>query len=209
MSFNHQRRTDHRFLAAVGRLPGVMTEHDDGRRRRRVVVSREQAAAEGTDTERREVVARNVFGSQRTCRGVDPRAANAQCRAARLKGRQLIELGRLSLQPLEQRKREQAPAALRAAIDAAVIAVADAIEALRIRHGQRPQHDGVDEGKDRGRAANAQRQRQNGRGGKDWRTAGTGGSRNGLRQEGFPCASVRRETAAVRWRGVPTFEMRE
>ena len=83
--------------------------------------------------------------------------ADADARAAGLKRGQLFEFGRVGLDPLEQRKREHAPAILRAALDAAVVAVADAIEALRIGDRQRPQHHRVDQREDRGRAADAER----------------------------------------------------
>jgi len=73
------------------------------------------------------------------------------------------------LQPLEERIREHAPALLRPALDAAVVAVADAIEALRVGDRERAQHDRVDQREDRGRAADAERERQNGRGCEDGR----------------------------------------
>ena len=69
--------------------------------------------------------------------------------------------GQLGLQPLEQRKREHAPAILRAALHAAVVAVADAVEARRIADRQRAQHHRVDEREDGRRAADAERERQN------------------------------------------------
>src|SRR5205085_9953597 len=48
-------------------------------------------------------------------------------------------------------------------------AVADAVEALRVGDRERAQHDRVDQGEDRGRAADAERERQDGRGGEDGR----------------------------------------
>src|SRR5262249_27860890 len=76
--------------------------------------------------------------------------------------RQLFEFRRFGLQPLEQRKRKHAPALLRSALDAAVVAVADAIERGRIADRQRPQHDRVNQREDGRGAADAQRERENG-----------------------------------------------
>src|SRR5439155_5223977 len=97
--------------------------------------------------------------------------ADADAEAAGLKRGQLFEFGRVGLEPLEEREGEHAPATLRSALDAAVVAVADAVEAFRIRDRQRAQHDGVDQRENGGRAANADRQRQDGRGGEDGREA--------------------------------------
>ena len=75
--------------------------------------------------------------------------------------------GSVGLQPLEERIREHAPAILGAALDAAVVAVADAVEPGRIADRQRLQHHGVDQREDGGGAADAERQRQHRRGGED------------------------------------------
>src|SRR5207247_3748405 len=64
---------------------------------------------------------------------------------------------------------EHAPAILRSTLDAAVVAVADAVEAFRVGDRERPQHDRVDQREDRGRAADAERERQDGRGREDGR----------------------------------------
>ena len=130
---DEERGADDRRIAAVGALPDVMAQHDDRRRRRRVVGGGEDAAAERADAERREVVAGDVLGAQRPRRRVDVLAPHAEARAAGLKRRDLFELRHLGLQPLEQRKREHPPAILRAALHAAVVAVADAVEARRDR----------------------------------------------------------------------------
>jgi hypothetical protein len=75
--------------------------------------------------------------------------------------RQLLELRQIRLQPLEQWIREHAPAILRTTLHAAIVAVADAVESRGIADRQRSQHDRMDECEDRGRAANAERERQN------------------------------------------------
>ena len=77
-----------------------------------------------------------------------------------LKRRELFELRQVLLQPFEQREREHPPAILGSALDAAVVAVADAVEARGVADGQRLQHDGMDEREDGRGAADAQRERQ-------------------------------------------------
>jgi len=72
----------------------VMADHDDGWRRRRVVVCGEDAAAEGADAERREVVAGDVFRPERARGDVHARPADADAVAAGLEGGQLLELWR-------------------------------------------------------------------------------------------------------------------
>ena len=147
-------------IGAVGARPGVMA-HDDHRRGRRGVVGRrDDAAAERGHAEGREVVAADVAGSQRPRRLFDARPPCADAALAGLEGRQLLELRQVGLQPLEQRIREHAPAILGAALHAAVVAVADAVEPGRVADRQRPQHHRVDQREDRGRAADADGQRQ-------------------------------------------------
>src|SRR5262245_16852340 len=106
-----------------------MADHDDGRRRRRVIVCGEDAAAEGADAEGREVVARDVFHPERACGDIDAGPTDADAgSAAGLERSQLFELRRFCSEALEERVREHAPAILRSALDAAVVAVADAVE---------------------------------------------------------------------------------
>src|SRR5205814_3649830 len=69
----------------------------------------------------------------------------------------------------EEGIREHAPAILRPALDAAVVAVADAVEAFRLGDRERAQHDRVDQREDRGRAPDTERERQDGRGCEDGR----------------------------------------
>ena len=155
-----QRLADERLIAAVGRFPRVMAEHDHRRGRRRVVLRGEDAAAERADAEGREVVAGDVFRPERARGDVHARPADADTEAAGLEGGQLFEFRRFGFDPFEERVREHAPAILRSALDAAVVAVADAIEAFRVGDGERAQHDRVDQGEDRGRAADTERERQ-------------------------------------------------
>src|SRR5262245_30560298 len=85
--------------------------------------------------------------------------------------RQLFELGRFGFETFEERIREHAPAVLRSALDAAVVAVADTVEAFRVGDRERAEHDRVDQCEDRGRAADTERERQDGRGREDGREA--------------------------------------
>src|SRR6185295_15811256 len=167
MAFDDERLADERLIAAVGRLPRVMAEHDDGRRRRRVIGGGEDASAEGADAEGGEVVAGDVFTAERARGEVHAGAADADAGAAGLEGGQLFELGRFGFEAFEEREREQTPAILRSALDAAVVAVADAVEAFGVGDRERTQHDRGDQREDRGRAADAERERQDGRGRKD------------------------------------------
>lgn len=88
---------------------------------------------------------------------------------AGLEGGQLFEFWRLGFEAFEERVREHAPAVLRSALDAAVVAVADAVETFRVGDRERAQHDRVDQCEDCGRAADSERERQDGRGREDGR----------------------------------------
>ena len=147
-----------------------MADHDDGRRRRRVVVCGEDASAEGADAEGREVVAGDVLRPERARRDVHAGPAHAE-RGSRRPGRRssCSNSGVFGFEAFEERIREHAPAILRSALDAAVVAVADAVEAFRVGDRERAQHDRVDQREDRGRAADAERERQDGRGREDGR----------------------------------------
>ena len=103
--------------------------------------------------------------SERAATSTPGRRADAE--AAGLEGGQLFEFGRFGFDALEEREREHAPALLISALDAAVVAVADTVEAFRVGDRQRAQHDRVDQCEDRGRAADTERERQDGRGGEN------------------------------------------
>src|SRR5919197_849372 len=95
--------------------------------------------------ERRKIISSDVLGAERTSELLGALTPDAETRAAGLKRRDFFELARFRLQPFVQRKGEQAPAVLRTAFDAAVVAVADAIETGRIRNRQRAERHGVNE----------------------------------------------------------------
>ena len=79
---------------------------------------------------------------------------------AGLKGRDLFELRQLGLQPLEERIREHPPAILRAALHAARVAVADAIQARGSLTGSDRSMTAWIEREDGRGAADAERERQ-------------------------------------------------
>ena len=85
-----------------------------------------------------------------------------------LKGGKLLELGGVVLDVAVEVVGEEIEVAVvidEAAIDTAVIKVADAIEGRRIRHRKRAQQNGVDESEDRYIRADAERNREHDRGG--------------------------------------------
>ncbi len=148
-----------------------MTHHDDRCRRRLVIVGREHAAPERTDSQRFEVVAGHVLGAERTRGALHFLSPHADAGAARLKRGQLLELGCLGFETFEQRKGEHPPAILRTALDAAVVAVADAIQGCRVGDREGLEHHGVDQRENRGRSADAQRESEDCCRGKDARSA--------------------------------------
>ncbi len=160
MPLDDEARTDHRRVGAIDRLPRCVADHGNRGRRRAVVGWHHEPATEGPDAERREVAAGDPFAAQWTRCRIDVFAPDAERSNEGRKGRDLFELGRCGLQSFVQRERVHAPAFLRAALDTAVVVLADPIEALGRGHRKRPQHDRVHQRKHRGRAADADRQRR-------------------------------------------------
>ena len=160
MALDDERGANHRWVCPVRALPQMMTDHHNRRGRRRIIVGCQHAAAERGSAERREIGTGHVLGPHRPCGRLPILTPHADAWAGSLERRELLELRQLGLQPFEERKREHAPAILRAALDAAGVAVADAIQARGIADGQRPQHDSVDQREDGRGAADSQRERQ-------------------------------------------------
>ena len=167
MTLDIQRGAEHGGVAAVGGLPGAMTE--DGHRGRggRVVIGGEDAAGEGTYPQGGEIVSGDVFGAQRAGGRFDAFATDRGAPVAGLEGGKLFEFRGLGLQALEQVVGEHAPSVLRTAFDAAVVAFADAVEAGGVGDREGAEHYGVDEGEDGGGAADAEGEGENGGGGED------------------------------------------
>src|SRR6185437_3003467 len=116
-------------VAAIGGLPGAMTEYRDRRCGRRVVFRSEDATAESADTQRRKVVAGDIFRAERAGCGFHTLAANAHPPPPGLEGSELLEFGHFLGEALYQRIGEHAPFVLGTALDAAVVASADAVKA--------------------------------------------------------------------------------
>src|SRR5262249_18897527 len=158
MAFNDECGTYNRGVRSIDGLPGLMTENGDRRRGRLIVGGSHQASAEGAYAQDREEISRDVLGGQRPGGSLHALPANADAPTPGLKSSRFFEFGSLRLEQLVQRKGVHAPAILRTALHAAVIAIAHTVQAAGIRHRQRAQHHGIDQGKDRGGAANSQSQ---------------------------------------------------
>src|ERR1700691_4707480 len=168
MSTEDEARADDFRIRAVFLLPGAIANHCNRRRRCLVVRGLEGASGEGAKAKGVEVVAADEFAPQRLGDAIALAAASADWSASSLKRGELFELRRVLLHELIEGIREHAPVILWAALDAAVLPVADAVETGRIHHGQRLEHYGVDKRKDGGRGSDAERQREHGGHGKDW-----------------------------------------
>src|SRR5262249_37578530 len=140
MPFDDKRAADDRRVAAVGGLPRVVAEDDDGRGRRAVVVWRYHAAAEGADAEGSEVGAAHELRTERPRTGIDAGPSRGDAPAAGLKRGNDLELWHVGDEPLVESERVKAPPILRGALVAAIVAVADTVETGRVRHRQRPQY---------------------------------------------------------------------
>ncbi len=162
MALHDERGPHDRRVAAVDCLPGVVAEDGNRSSRAAIIGGREHPPAEGTNAERREVIAGDELRPEWSGGVFATLTPHARARATRLEGRHLFELGGRGLQPLVQREGKHAPAFLRATLDAAVVAVAHAVEPCRVGDRQRAQHNRVDEREDGRRPADAQGQREHG-----------------------------------------------
>ena len=164
LPLHDQRGSDDRRVSAVDTLPCVIRQNQHRAGRRHIVRRGEHATDRRVHAERREVVAADVDGAKRTRRVVYALPAHAHASHAGLKGRELLELRYFGLDSLEQREREHAPAVLRAALHAAVVAVADAVQPGGVAHRQRLQHHRMNEREDSRGAADPDGEREDGRG---------------------------------------------
>ncbi len=157
---DNERRTHHRRIARIGRLPHAMAEHHHRRRPRPVVLRRKNASAERTHSQRREVAPGHVFRSQRLGHRVDALPPHAHPPAPRLKRRNLFKFRCFCLQPLVQSERKHSPFVLRTPFHAAIVSFANPVESPRIGNRQRPQHHRMDQREDCRGSADSQGQRQ-------------------------------------------------
>ena len=159
--------TDDAGVGAVLLLPGAVAEHGDGRGVGLIVRGRDGAAGECAEAEGGEVIAADHFFAEGLGNAVGLAAAHAEGISAGLEGGERGELGSVLLHALIEGIREEAPVVLSAALDAAVGAYADAIEARGVDDGQRLEHDRVNEGEDGGGGADAEGQSEHGGEGED------------------------------------------
>src|SRR3954452_17842613 len=120
----------------------MMAQHEGRWSSGRVIVRRQHTAAKRTDTKCREIIAGDELRAKWPRCGAGALAPDAHARAACLNSRDLLELRSLRLQSLVERKREHSPAILGAALDTAMVTIADAIQPRRIGYRQRAEHDG-------------------------------------------------------------------
>ncbi len=93
-------------------------------------------------------------------------AANAEGGAAGLEGGEILEAGSVVAELAILLGGEERPVVLHAAVDAAVLVVADADELAGLHHRQRLEQHGMDEGEDGSGGADAESQRKDGGDGK-------------------------------------------
>ena len=155
-SVEKQRLSDHRGCAAEPADPVVVTEHDAGPRRRNVVVGRgEQAARRRHDPEDVERIRRDELRDDRL--GRSGAALHPDLGAVRIveqsdpRGRR-----RRVLQCVVERIAEEVAVAGGCARLGGRTGGRECDQAVRLRHRQRPQHRGIDEGEDRSGGAGRQ-----------------------------------------------------
>ena len=162
-----ERRANNGGVGAVLLLPGAVGEHGNRLRVGLIVGGDNGAAGEGAESEGGEVVAGDHLGAEGLGGAIGFAAANAQRPSAGLEGGEGGELRRVLLHLAVEVVREESPFALGVAFNAAVVAFADAVEAGGVCDGEGLEHDGVDEGEDGRRGADAESQREHGGEGED------------------------------------------
>ena len=160
MAIQHEARADDFGIGRIFLLPRAVAEHGGGRCRGLVIGGFKRAACKRLNAEGSEVVAGDELTAQRLGQLVGLSPAHAVLRPGGLKSRQLFKFGRGDDKALIKLVRKQSPVILRAALDAAIIAVAHTIESSRIRYRQRLQHDGVNKREDCSRCADPQGERK-------------------------------------------------
>ena len=149
----------------MGGLPGGIAENCDRCGSGDVIGGLEHASGVGSDAEGGEVISGNIFGAFRLGHAVAD--ANVHPVLAGLESGELLEFGCVVLYFAVEIVGEEIEVAVivdKAAIDAAVVEVADPVEGGRIRYGQGAQQDRVNQGEDRGVRPNAEGDREDDRG---------------------------------------------
>ncbi len=157
-----ERRADDAGIGTIHLLPGAITQHRYRRRGELIVRFTDGATDECGHSEDVEIIAGDELAVHRLGYAITLAAAYAELPFARLECGQLGELRGGLLQVQIEGVRKHAPILLRRAFDAAVIAIANAVEAGRIGHGQRLQHDCVNQREDGRCCTDAERQGEHG-----------------------------------------------
>ena len=160
MRLDQNRRAHDRGISAKGALRGLIAQHRHRRRPWLVVAHGQHTAYLRANAQREKVVAADILAEQRLAHSVA--AAHAIGVAPRLYRGQLLKLRRRLLQMQIKVIGIDIEVALVvhvAALDAAVVLVADAIELFGIGDRQRLEQNALHQRKDRGVGPDAQRQR--------------------------------------------------
>ncbi len=138
----------------------MVADDAQGRSARPVVSRRKQPAGKTPDSKHREIVAGDEFAHQRVWKRRCAGPADTQRHSIRLCRGHLGELGRVIAQLLVDGAGEDRETGLVPRDDAACVAIAQPVKLLRIGYRKGLQHYRVDQGKDSGVAADAERQRE-------------------------------------------------
>ena len=141
-------------------LPGAIAEHGNGSSALAVVVGSDHAPGIGANPEHGEVVSGNVFAFHGLGGLVRAAATHADKVRAGLKRGEFDESLGVVAEGFVLVVGEERPIVLQAAVDAAILDVAHAIEFARLRHRQGVQQHGVDQSEDSGGGADAEREGQ-------------------------------------------------
>ena len=144
-----ERRADDAGIGGVVDLPGLIAEYRDRGCAGLVVGGKERAAGIGSEAERREIVSGDVFGGFCLCRSWS--GADVDAVVAGLEGGELFELGRGVLEVAVEIVGEDVEIAIVvdvAAVHAAVVEVANAVQGRGIGDRERLQQNRVDQGED-------------------------------------------------------------
>lgn len=165
VALNDECGSNNRSIAAIDGLPDSVADYGDGFRGRSVVLGSEDASAEGADAEGGKIISGDEFGAQGSGGQVNSLTADAETPEASLESGQLLKFRRGRFQLFKQGERIHSPEALRATLDAAIVAVAHAIESGGIGNRQGAKHYRINQSEDGCGAADTQGEREHSGGG--------------------------------------------
>src|SRR6185437_11714466 len=186
-------RTHYRWVAAELFLPRAITHYRNRSRALAVIARLKKPALPRLKPERAKCIAGDKLRRKRLRRMIAPGAPYPDLRAPRLERRQARESRRMVPEFPVLFGREQRPAILHSAVDAAVLVIANADKLTGVGHRQRLQQHGMYQRESRSSRANAQRQRQH-RGDRKSRTPNKLSQRisNVFKKHGKPpCSNLR------------------